>query len=314
VKLCRRLHIARSSTRTYAASQRVFLQFCEDFNVDPWCITEDDLSLAVVFFAMNHTCRSVPSYLSAIQNLWTTEGLGPLPRGVALKHTVKGLIRILGSADVVIRTKALLVEELKCIIDSLDATNPTDIVFACECITAFFLCLRTEDHVAVRLRWGDIYVQADGSVEFVLPPGKRVRYFRHVALAARSDSLDLLTWLIRLCALVPSRYRSPQSPVFISFTPDSRGRLHYHSITRRAFIQRFKVLVEEVLGFSPTLYAGYSLRRGGVTELLKNCGGHLPMVKRHVGWSKDSNAVYDYYSHEGKAQLLRPTLGMGVLV
>jgi hypothetical protein len=163
VKLCRTLDTARSSSKTYASSQRVFLSFCDDFNIDPWSISEEDLSLAVVFFATGHTSKSVPAYLSAIQNLWTNEGLGALPRGVALRRTVKGLNRLLGTADVVVRTKALEVQELKDIIDSLDRTDPADIVFACESITAFFLCLRTEDHVAGRMRWGDLYVQADPS-------------------------------------------------------------------------------------------------------------------------------------------------------
>jgi hypothetical protein len=79
------------------------------------------------------------------------------------------------------------------------------------------------------------------------------------------------------------------------------------SVTRRGFIRRLKEFVVDVLGFSPTLYAGYSLRRGGVT-LCSN----MPAVKRHVRWAKGSTAVFDYYSHTGKAQLLRPTLGMGI--
>ena len=81
-------------------------------------------------------------------------------------------------------------------------------------------------------------------------------------------------------------------------------------ITRRTFIRRFKQAVEEVLGFSPILYAGYSLRHGGVTELLERCS-NMAMVKRHVGWAKGSTAVYDYYDHSGMQQLLRPTQGMG---
>ena len=62
------------------------------------------------------------------------------------------LFRLLGAADVVVRSKALLVSELQQIVMSLNITDPDDIVFECEIITAFFLCLRTEDHVGGRMR------------------------------------------------------------------------------------------------------------------------------------------------------------------
>ena len=69
VKLCKRMHIAHSSSITYASSQRIFIRFCETFSKDPWAVTEDDLCLAAVYFATGHTVQSVKSYFSAIQNL-----------------------------------------------------------------------------------------------------------------------------------------------------------------------------------------------------------------------------------------------------
>ena len=273
-------------------------------------MTEDDLCLAAVHFTTGHTVKSLRSYMSAVQNLWHDQGLGELPRGRAFQMTVKGLERLLGIADVVIRTKALAVTELKQLIDSLDFTCPSDIVFACECITAFFLCLRTEDHVGGRLKWGHIFIQPDRSVEFLIPPGKKVKFFRHVALASRTDSLDLVSWLDRLAGLVPLERRGSTSPVFVSFAPARDGSIPLWAVTRRDFIFQFKLAVRTVLGFDPALYAGYSLRRGGVTELVQRCPS-LPIIKRHVGWSANSSAVYDYYDHSGKEQMLRPTLLMG---
>ena len=57
-----------------------------------------------------------------------------------------------------------------------------------------------------------------------------------------------------------------------------------------------------MLGRSPALYAGYSLRRGGVTEMLMR-GVPVPMVKQHVGWSVTSDAVMTYYDHSGHVQM-----------
>ena len=305
------MHIARSSSITYASSHRTFLQFCEIFDLDPWRVTEDDLCLAAVHFCTGHTVRSARSYFSAIQNLWTAHGVGTLPRNNAYTQTIQGLDRLLGTADVVIRSKALAPGELIQMIEALDPLLPVDVVFACECMIAFFLCLRTEDHVCGRLKWGHVFIQPDRTVEFLIPPGKKVRYYRHVALAARDDALDLVLWLDRLAAIVPLQQRGDKSPLFVLFVP-RRGETSpgFWAITRPQFINRFKDMVRDILGFDPTLYAGYSLRRGGVTELVQRCSS-LPIIKRHVGWSANSTTVYDYYDHSGKEQMLRPTLLMG---
>ena len=201
-------------------------------------------------------------------------------------------------------------QELRSIVESLDPAIPADVVFACQCIIAYFLCLRTEDHVGGRLRWGNVFIQVDRSVEFVIPPGKKVRYFRHVALAARTDALDLVLWLDRLAAIVPLHHRSDAAPLFVSFHVARGGAQQYWAVTRRDFIALLKAKVNAVLGFDPTLYAGYSLRRGGVTELVQRCAS-LPIIKRHVGWAANSTAVFDYYDHSGKEQMLRPTSLMG---
>ena len=81
-------------------------------------------------------------------------------------------------------------------------------------------------------------------------------------------------------------------------------------LSRSEFISRFKSAVQTVLGKSPVLYAGYSLRRGGVTEMLM-ADVPVPMIKRHVGWAPGSEAVCGYYDHAGVAQMRMPTAAMG---
>ena len=189
----------------------IYLQFCGDFNVDPLAPSEDDLALAAVHFAMGHTVNSVKSYMSAIQNLLDMHGAGPLPRGPGFVLACRGLRRLLGPADCVERTRALSAKELKKILRSLDRHKADDVCFGAELVVAFWLALRTEDHTAGRLRWGDVYPQRDGSVEFLLPPGKSVREFRHVAAAGRSDCLDPLTWL-QACAHGAGGMPGPSMP------------------------------------------------------------------------------------------------------
>ena len=286
------------------------MAFCAEFGLEPLLIDEDELSLVVAHFAMGHTVNSVPPYLSALQNLFDSAGAGPLPRGPKFLLFLKGLQRLLGPSDEVVRTRALGVVELLHILASLDRSVPEDACFGAQLVVAYFLCLRTEDHTDGRLKWGAIYPQADGSIEFLLVPGKSVRRYRRCAIDAKEGLLSATGWLASLAEHVPASARGAKAPVFVSFEPSRDGVCRYPPLTRSKFIARFKLAVQQVLGYSPALYAGYSLHRGGVTEMLSQ-GVPLPVVKRHVGWAPTSDAPMFYYDHHGRIQMRLPTKAMG---
>jgi hypothetical protein len=306
VGLCSSMYIADSSKKTYADHQGQFVSFCEAFDVDPFTVSELELCLAVGYFAMGHTVSSVPSYLSALQNLYDNNGAGPLPRGPRFHRFHSGLRRLLGTADAVVRTRAITMEDLTRICSSLDPADPVDACFGAQITVAFFLALRTEDHTGGRLRWGDVYPQDDGSLEFLLPPGKSVRTFRHVAIAPRDDVVSPRRWLTALAAAVPSKARELHRPIFVDLATARNGAVMFLPLSRSKFIARFKHAVSTVLGVSPILFAGYSLRRGGVTAMLA-AGVPVPAVKRHVGWSPTSEAVNTYYDHTGRVVMRLPT-------
>ena len=216
------------------------------------------------------------------------------------------------SADEVVRTRALGLEELVAILEAINLTCREQVAFAAQIVVAFFLGLRTEDHVDGKMLWGDVYPQEDGSVEFLLGPGKSVRRYRRTAIAARSRSgvLSAIDWLSRLAELTPPEARTADQPIFSTLRPASATArpAAYVALPRSTFISRFKEAVRVVLKFDPVLYAGYSLRRGGVTEMLLS-GVPVPMVKRHVGWAPGSEAVNAYYDHHGRLQMRLRTDG-----
>jgi hypothetical protein len=283
---------------------------CDAFGFDPLTVDEEELALVVAYFAMGHTTGSVPSYLSALQNLFDTAGGGPLPRGGTFIPFVKGLNRLLGPADQVVRTRALMWEELEGILSSLNKAVPGDVVFGAQLVVAFSLCLRTEDHTDGRLRWGDVFPQDDGSVEFLLPPGKSVKHYRRCAIGARKGLVNAMSWLASLAEMLPATAKEAKCPLFVSFELARDGVQRFPPLSRSTFIAQFKGAVQGVLGYDPALYAGYSLRRGGVTELLL-AGVPTPMVKQHVGWVPSSEAINLYYDHSGRLQLRLPTKAMG---
>jgi hypothetical protein len=107
-------------------------------------------------------------------------------------------------------------------------------------------------------------------------------------------------------ANVPEAYRGKNDPVFVSFMP--AGRIVIKS--RSVFVAEFKLKVAAVLGCNPALYAGYSLRRGGVTEML-SAGVPLAIINAHVGWAPGSTAHRTYYDHTGRLQMRIATAAMG---
>ena len=300
------MYITDSSKRTYADHQGQFVNYCAAFDTDPFTASELELCLAVGYFAMGHTVTSVPSYLSALQNLYDNNGAGPLPRGPRFHRFHSGLKRLLGTADAVVRTRAITMEDLARICGSLDPADPVDACFGAQITVAFFLALRTEDHTGGRLRWGDVYPQDDGSLEFLIPPGQSVRTFRHVAIAHREDVVSPRRWLTALAAALPRSAKELHRPIFVDLATARNGAAVFLPLSRGKFIARFKLAVSTVLGVSPILFAGYSLRRGGVTAMLA-AGVPVPAVKRHVGWAPTSEAVNTYYDHTGRVVMRLPT-------
>jgi hypothetical protein len=63
-------------------------------------------------------------------------------------------------------------------------------------------------------------------------------------------------------------------------------------------------------GLDPAFYSGYSLRRGGVTAMLASAP--LPAVKRHVGWVPNSNAIFAYFDHRGRAAMRLATNNINI--
>jgi hypothetical protein len=118
-------------------------------------------------------------------------GNGPLPRGPGFLLAHKGLKRLLRAPDQVVQTRALELQHLRDVVTAADANDPDAVCMVAEMIIAFFLCLRTEDHVAGHLLWGDIYPQSNGDVHFWLSPGKSVDTYRLVGMVKRDDILDL---------------------------------------------------------------------------------------------------------------------------
>jgi integrase len=301
----RSIHLA-SSKAAYKGSQSIFIDFCKTFSIEPFLLSEDDLCLVICHYALQHTVNSVPSYVSAIQKLFDETACGPLPRSHAFHSTMRGLKRLLGPSDQIVRATAISIQEVAKLLRSVTLTDPDEVCFGAQTLTAYMFGLRAQDHCDGRLRMGDIYPEPSGAVSIVFPPGKSVRLFRHAACVGRNDELDLLSWFKALYGFLPPSAKAPTRAVFVSFKAGRDGKRHYPPVTRQQFISEFKRKVSQVLGRSPALYTAHSLRRGLTTDLISgDCP--LPSAKAHIGWTPDSNAIFSYNDTSAMRQKLLPT-------
>lgn len=311
MRVCRRMHIAGSSRSAYARQHRVFEEACEEFGFDPLGLSEDQLCMLAMHFVLHNTIASVAGYMSALQHYYNIHAAGKLPRGPAFMLFMQGLKRLFAAADTVVRAKAITVPDLLAVVRSVDNSSASEVCFTAEVVTAFFLALRTEDHVAGRLRWGDVYAQADGSVHFMLPPGKSTSEFRFIPVAVRTDELDLLPWLRRLAQFVPAERLAPHCPIFVSFKRTRGGVCRYWPVSRTQFTSQLKLAVRLVLNYNPQLYSGYSLRRGFVTAVMSApAPPPVAALNRHAGWTIESQQHKRYFDGTGLEQALMPSASL----
>lgn len=194
------------------------------------------------------------------------------------------------------RTRVITVEDLKRIVSALDPNIAADCSLATQFIIAFFLVLRTEDHTNGKMLWKNIKVQQEGSIEFLLRLGKSNRSFRVVAMAARTNCLDLLSW--PLDGQPTTHVHDAESLCVcdtLSLTNRGGGARHFRISIRGALQDPRQVRPWRA---DPTLYAGYSLHRGGVTAILSALKP-VPAIVRHVSWTESLNTINKYWCDLG---------------
>jgi hypothetical protein len=83
--------ILDSSRAIYKSRQKNFLLICATCEFDPYTLSEEELCTVVTHIAAGHTVKTAIQYISAIQYMWTTAGVGLLPRGPHFKLFMRDL-------------------------------------------------------------------------------------------------------------------------------------------------------------------------------------------------------------------------------
>ena len=129
--------MAKSTTSTRKSQWRVYLRFCEEFELVPLPASLDTILLYITYLANSYAYVSIIHYLSAVWSLHKLNGFEHVePSSFLIQITLKGIRRVLG--DVSTRARPIMTSELLKIFELLDCSNTEDLAYW----VALLLCFR----------------------------------------------------------------------------------------------------------------------------------------------------------------------------
>ena len=125
--------LAKSSIKKYSGDFKIASMAADALDLDPFNLSEDDLSFLAVFHALGHSVHSLDPFFSAIANVYKDLGK-VLPREHLFQATKRGLKRVFNPIDEVQRAYPLSFDQVRRILAAMDATTFDDVVLAFGCL------------------------------------------------------------------------------------------------------------------------------------------------------------------------------------
>lgn len=265
--------LSDSSHRTYTSAQRQFLQFSQDFSLDPWPVSEDTLILFASHLAQRIKPQSIHVYLAAVRSLHVAHGLSnPLQSGLKLKQTLRGIERQQFSPP-----KQKMPLPFDILADIKPFLNPSctdDAVQWAAITTGHFLMLRASEFTvpscdlfdaSIHLTVADanLHSSSDGSEYLTLriKQSKTDQRRQGVTLyTAHSDHP-----VCAVCAVKAKlAIHRPCDPTDPSTTP--LFQLSDNSPVTKTGLVSYVSQLLRLIGIDPSQYSGHSFRIGGATS------------------------------------------------
>lgn len=261
-------------------------------------MTEQELCAAAIYHCLMCKMTSLHSFLAALHDYYSNNGLGTLPRGELYRKCMRGLENTFGLTDHVIQKKAFTMGDLSSIHTHILHTHTFEHARDwCMLTLAFFGCLRIGEYCDGGLRMADVFLYSWG-ILLRIPFSKTTTQPTDVRIAARGDN-DRLCPARALRSYIthlgPNLLRSPTCPFFLRFPTLPL------SVTAGTFTHRIQHLVTIALGRDGAAYGGHSLRRGGATALYM-AGVQEAVIQQHGRWR--SAAVRKYLEASAYHQLV----------
>lgn len=285
---------ASATQKTYRSQLRRYIQFCNDYHLNPVPATQETLSSYMAFLARSLSPNSIPGYMNIIRLLHLDAGFdNPLLNNWDLKLIYKGISRTLGQPP---QQKAPINPKILLLINNTLDGSDGDIAFWCACLIAYYGFMRKSTLLpsSNRPTLGK-YISRDDikdicltSFRIIVRNSKTIQFGNRVHSITYANCPD-----IRLCpvrALLKHVGTSPLKPTSPIFNYIVQG-VETH-LTQPLFISRLRRGLRAV-GIPQNEISGHSFRRGGAS-LAFAAGMSALDIKRRGDWA--SNA-YERYVH-----------------
>lgn len=280
-----RLDLKPATFDTYSSAVKKYVSLRQKLGIPlPGDLTEKKLCTLCWLFC--HDCKStgLASWLSAIEDYHSRNGLPKLPRGKRFERNRKAIKNVYGQVDIRAPAVPISKAQLLRIRSHLDFDNITHAMFWLGCLLGFQGLLRASEFCNGALRWTHLSV-ISGGVRICVPYSK-TKLTPHLVSCATANDPDFCIVQAAIQVLALQNNPDRNKPVVA---------LSYNKFNDM-LKQFYELAIGNNLGIS-----SHSLRRGGTTTLVWQ-GVPDTTIMAHGRWS--SSAWKDYIDLSAVQQLV----------
>lgn len=250
----------------------------------PGKLTEKKLCALCWMFCHDCKVTGLASWLSAIEDYHSRNGLPKLPRGKRFERNQKAIKNVYGQVDVRAPAVPISKAQLLRIREHLDFSDINHAMFWLGCLFGFQALLRASEFCDGALKWSHLSVITGGMR--VCVPYSKTKLTPHLVSCATASDPDFCIVQATTQVLLLQNNHNQNAPVItLSYNKFNAMLKHYYDLA-----------IGDNLGIS-----SHSLRRGGTTTLVWQ-GVPDATIMAHGRWS--SSAWKDYIDLSAVQQLV----------
>lgn len=282
--------IRPNTKRTYSSAQKRFIDFCNQYQCEPFPATEDTLLLYVAYlYDQNLTFSTVQVYLAAVRSIHIMEGFhNPLDGKLRLKQSLRAVRLTRNSFKQKLPITFQILEKMEHLVIQL---KDGPILWAAMTL-AFFGCLRAGEFTVpsshgfnpcTHLCVSDVEIfNSSGYLSVSIKRSKTDTNNRGFKVYLGCTSSPVCAYCAVKTIVDNSKLDPTQTPLF---------RLSSGSVlTKSVFVTQTR-LVLSLLGLNGSEYSGHSYRSGSATSAAA-CGMADWEIKVLGRWSSDAYQRY----------------------
>ncbi len=283
------------TTRTYASSQKTYLRFCQDFNLQPVPASDTQIHRFIAYLSQRVSPNSIKVYLAAVRALHVNMGLSFQAHQEPRTHImVRGLLRGTPPPN----QKQPITYSLLCSMYSLMGRGYDDSMLWAALTTAFFGCLRA-DELTTSSSQEPTKTLLASDLEFRhLPQGQgyvtlQIKLSKTCPQGFTCTIGCSTTPVCAYCALAHYLQLRQQQGIHLT-NPALFVHASGHTLTHTTFTNVTRNLIAQ-LGLDPKTFSGHSYRIGSSSSA-GACGFKDWEIQRLGGWRSDTYKRYVRHS------------------